>query len=466
MQVDTKVIFEQAHKLLTESKFVDSEYLFNTLLNNDRESAILLFYLATIFMKTKRQALAINLFKQSLQKQPDSAPAWCNLGYVYREELMLDEAREAFLKAIELKQDEPDFYANLGATYVAGGTPDKAIDILDKALALNTDHSVARWNVSLAYLEKGEWQKGWAAYEAGARIMDRQERTYQPENMPKWDGTPGQTVVVYGEQGIGDEIMFASMLPDLMAQCNVIIDGHPRLADIFRQSFPGVPVYGTRKDKELHWPQFHKIDAKIAIGSLGQFYRNNTTDYPGIPYLKANPLLVTKYKEKLASLGDKPKIGISWRGGIKATNLSHRFIDLNKWLPILTGIDADFISLQYNDDAKAQLDKFHADNPDIRYIHHWQDAMDDYDETAALVSNLDLIISVPQSVVHLAGALGVPTWQLTPKKAMWQMGAYGHDMPWYRCVKNYWQDDTHTWEPVIQQIKEELCSLYQMSIAA
>jgi hypothetical protein len=77
-----------------------------------------------------------------------------------------------------------------------------------------------------------------------------------------------------------------------------------------------------------------------------------------------------------------------------------------------------------------------------------------------------LIISVPQSVVHLAGALGVPTWQLTPKKAMWQMGAYGHDMPWYRCVKNYWQDDTHTWEPVIQQIKEELCSLYQMSIAA
>jgi hypothetical protein len=457
MKIKTDEIFKQAHSYLVEKKLAEAEHLFNVLLNNDNNSDTLLFYLGTCYMGMKKTGLAINLFKKALEINPNADAAWCNLGYVYRDEQLLDKARECFLKGIELKPDEPINYANLGATYVANGTPDKMLEYSAKALELDDNIMVARWNQSLAYLELGDYEKGWLNYEFGERVENRAERTYKPQNPPVWDGSKGKTVVVYGEQGIGDEIMFASILPDIMKDCKVILDAHPRLADLFRRSFPNMPVYGTRKDGELFWPGLHQIDAKVAIGTLGKYYRNKAEDFPGLPYLKADPKLYGFYKEKLEALGDKPKIGISWKGGIKNTNVSQRYIKAEQWLPLFKAVDADYISLQYTDDAPEYVQQLEQEHGII--IHHWQDMVDDYDYTAALVSNLDLVISVPQSVVHLAGALGVTTWQLTPKRAMWQMGVYGQDMPWYASVKNYWQDETYTWEPVINLIKEELCHL-------
>jgi hypothetical protein len=236
------------------------------------------------------------------------------------------------------------------------------------------------------------------------------------------------------------------------------------LYEIFRNSFPELTVYGTRKDKELAWPKYHSIDAAIPIGSLGRFYRNRKEDFPGLPYLSANEFISKKYQKKLSELSSKMKIGISWKGGTKQTNVNERYIPLEKWLPIFKEIDADFISLQYTDDAPKAIEALKNDHGIT--IHHWQDVIDDYDETAGLVSNLDFVISVPQSVVHLAGAIGIPTVQLTPKNSLWQMGAYGEDMPWYSCVKNIWQEKQGEWEFVIEKTKGMLCNLYQKSISA
>lgn len=462
MKIDLNEQLNIGIKALIDKDYDKAEGIFNALLNIKPESHVVLFYLGCAHMHKKHAQLAILLFKKALEIDKESvnnAMYWNNLGYVYREEQHDQLAIEAFKKAIDVSPENntqlADYYANLAALYVARGTPDKALPLLNKAIEMNGELPVARWNRALCYLEMGHYEEGFKEYDFGTRLEDERARDYG--GLPKWDGTPGKTVIVYGEQGMGDEIMFASMLEDLRRDCTVIFDAHPRLADIFRNSFDRMSIYGTRKDEDIYWLPFHQADAVIAIGSLGKFYRKSADDFPGDDYLLADHDIIEKYRQKLELLGSKPKIGISWKGGTKKTNVNNRIIDLEKWLPIFNAMDADFISLQYTEDAKEQVEQFEKDTG--KKIYHWQDMLNDYDETAGLVSNLDLIISVPQSVVHLAGALGVPTWQLTPKKAMWQMGVYGHNMPWYNCVKNYWQDQTETWEPVIKKVSEDLCNL-------
>jgi tetratricopeptide (TPR) repeat protein len=475
MLVSGTEIFEKATELLVAEKDLDKAFdMFNKLLNEcvhkKDHMDILLFHVGSTAMKLGWTGLAFILFKMSLEYRSNFIESFNNLGYLYKKELMEKEATHYFEKAIDLAIKNPknvpawftaEIYANLGSMYIANGTPQKAMGYFDKAIKTDENLGLAKWNRSLAYLELGNYEEGFRDYEFGERTSRSKDRNYGIDNLPFWDGTKGQTVVVYGEQGIGDEIMFASMIPDLMKDCNVILDVHPRLMDLFRLAFPTIPIYGTRKSEKVSWPQFHKVDAKIGMGSLGKFYRKKVEDFPRIPYMTADIKLVDKYFSKLKALSNRPKIGISWRGGTKETNRNSRYIPLDMWLDILK-IDADFISLQYDKDIGPEIEDFN--NKNNVKIHHWQDTLDDYDETAGLVANLDLIISVPQSVVHLAGAMGVPTVQLVPFKRLWQAGPYQQDMPWYNTVKNIWQDEKCDWKPVLNQVKENLCSLLAKSI--
>lgn len=470
LQEQCNLAIQKLEKTESRQDLEQAEDIFNALLNIDDGAAEIYFYLGTVFIKKKYYVLAEKMFRLANECNDKLFCVWNNLGYVLRENRKKVEAREAFKKAIELNPKDSDCFMNLGGVHIASGEPEKAIEYSTKALDLNPENQHALWNRALAYFEKGEYTKGWSDYDAGVRTRDRYHRFYQDiDKVPLWDGTKGKTVVVYGEQGIGDEIMFASMIPDVVRDANVIFETHPRLYKIFRDSFPDLQIYGTRKEKVIHWNKFHKIDYAIPIGSLGKFYRNKTEDFPQIPYLKADPVLNKKMQDKLNGLGEKCKIGFSWKGGTKPTNDTERHIALHKWLPIFKSINADWISLQYKDGAEEEIEKFlntkDAKDNNIK-IHHWRDIVDNYDLTCALVNNLDFVISVPQSVVHLSGALGIPTIQLTPKHALWQMGVYGQNMPWYDCVKNIWQDETLAWEPVIEKAKEDLCNLYQMSIAS
>jgi tetratricopeptide (TPR) repeat protein len=450
--------------------------LLNESIHKKCDVATLLFYLACIHTKKQHNALAILVLKEALTYKNDLIAAISNLGVLYKNAQLHTEADKCFDKVLDLVkkreevgipeelyskwlEDKADYLANKGSMLIANGTPRDAIKYFDRALECVPNHANARWNRSLACLEMGNYAEGFRDYDYGERIKKTETRFYGVPNLPEWDGSPHKTIVVYGEQGIGDEIMFASMIPDAMKHCRVIIDAHPRLSDLFRLNFPNVPVYGTRKedDQKIGWSKHHKVDAKIAMGSLGRFYRQKEEDFPKAPYLKADPMLVEKYADKLQQMGDKPKIGISWRGGVASTHAENRFIPLDLWLDILKMDQFDFISLQYNKDMADAIKYFEDTNKVC--INHWQDVLDDYDETAGLVSNLDLVISAPQSVVHLAGALGVSTWQLTPYKYMWQMGSYNKEMPWYGCTQNIWQDETCDWKPVMTKVRENLCSL-------
>ncbi len=484
MELSGDELFNKAKEMLVEGKDLDKAFhsfnlLFNSTLKENKNNDSLLFHLGAVCMKQGYNALSILLFKESMKYRENFIEAVNNIGYVYKKEQMQDKALLYFEKAKELadhypdhvsNKDKADYLTNIGSMYIANGTPQKALEYFDEALKLDEDVPLTKWNRSLANLELGNYAEGFPEYDFGERQERVKKRNYAVKDLPIWDGIPDKNKVisVYGEQGIGDEIMFASMIPDLMQDCKVVIDGHPRLADLFRNSF-NIPVYGTRKAEKITWPEHQKVDAIIGMGSLGQYYRKKKEDFPGTPYINAEPKRAEKYRAKFEEMGPKPKIGISWKGGSLETGRSDRCMSLDTWKPIFELYpEVDFISLQYDKNIGARVTKFEEENK--INLNHWQYALDDYDETAGLISNLDLIISVPQSIVHLAGAMGVPTWQLVPFKALWQCGPYGEDAPWYSSVRNFWQDEQYRpfetpWDQVINKVKEELCNLLQKSTA-
>lgn len=477
-------LYKKAQSLLEnpnpKNPWVDYEkafHWFNILLNgayeaNDPSLAALYFAVGAVSMKREHKMLALLCYQKAVEIDPKFLEAINNIAYLHKKLDHDEEAKYYFKHVLDLalemaeKDTNPEFvktlaeyYANYGSMFVGRGIPDVALEYFKEGEKYNPDCRMIKYNRSLAYLEKGEYAKGFPEFDYGDRIDRCEKRHYGKDNLPWWDGTPGKKLVVIGEQGIGDEIMFATLLPKLMKDCGVVLDAHPRLTTLFQRTFPNIDIYGTRKDESDTWGNRYDFDAKVMLGSLPRFYCKSKDDFLPNPYLKADPLLVEKYRAKLETMGDRPKIGISWRGGSKVTDLNnYRYIPLTKWLSILR-LPCDFISLQYDKDIEQGVKEFE-DKHQVS-INHWPDVLADYDETAGLVSCLDLVISVPQSVVHLAGALGTYTMQLTPKQAMWQMGCYGEKMPWYDTVASIWQKENGDWDGVLKEVENHLCSLLQ-----
>lgn len=472
----------EAYHHIEKKEFEQAESKLSYILNLHPDNPTMYYFLGCLFHDRKQFAFSVMAFEKAIAYNSDFDECYNNMAASYRQLGLMDKCKECFHRAIELasrpnylldvckgdmnksERNRADYLANLGSCYVARGTPAVALQYLNKAIEMMPGRPNSHWNAGLAYLELGDYKRGFEGYEYGDRISEDKERNYHggPKSTRWWTGPvegKRETIVVYGEQGIGDELMFASILPDVMKDANVIFECHPRLQNIFRQNFPGIPVYGTRKATQVGWLNNHKIDAKIAIGSLGKFYRQSRADFPGTPYIKCDEALLPIVADKIIDLSittQEPLIGISWKGGIGITNKGNRRIPLELWMPIFeANPNAYFISLQYDSNAQAEIDAFH-ESIGRHVIHHWQNIVDDYDLTAALLRALDMVISVPQSVVHLAGAMGVKTLQLCPKQALWQMGPYGEDMPWYHSVHNFWQESDERWEPVIEEVVELL----------
>lgn len=424
----------RAEQLRLNGELDEAMRVVNNYLNDHYEDVPALIMAGHILADAKKLGLAQGLFKLCSKLRPESSLIWSDLGFCYQEGSDLKEGEACFLKSLQRNPNNAMALNNLSQLYVNNGQPMKAIHCADKAIRLDPSLTDSHYNRGLANLQLGNWEEGWKGYEYNlGKHKWRKERTYGI--VPRWTGVKGLTIVAYGEQGLGDEISFASCIPDLMKENNVIIECDSRLGGLFARSFD-CPVYGTRYQNGIKWPHKYEIDASVAFGSLPRYYRKHDSDFPGTPYLKADPERRLMFRSLLDSLGTKKKIGISWQGGLKETASERRSMMLYDMLPILKQ-DATFISLNYRD--ADEIDTIEQ-NHDIK-VHHWPWAVEvkDYDNTAALVAELDLVISVTQSVVHLAGALGVPCWVLVPKAPMWRYQLTGDKLPWYNSVKLYRQ---------------------------
>jgi tetratricopeptide (TPR) repeat protein len=442
-----KDLWETAVALHLEEKFAPAEEIYCQLLEQNPKNSGLLATLGSLYSQTNKIGLGIHFLQAAVDEGMDDPDVYTNLALALQKSGQREKAAVYYEKSIA-GESTPEALTNYSGLFIESGNPEKCIALCEKAIKGNPDMPIAHWNLALALLGEGHWDRAWDEHEWGLKPKClREDRAVL--DIPVWDGTPGKTVTVYGEQGLGDEIMFASMLPDLLKTNPVVLECHPRLETLFKKSFPGMPVYGTREAMEVSWPLEHQLDYRIAIGSLGKFYRRSRDAFPGTPYLKADAL----------PKGEKFRVGISWKGGgAKMGRVQKRSVPLTWWKPILETPNVEFVSLQYGIGKEEDLDVMDALGYDIKRFPE-ADAKDYY-ETARLVSSCDLVITICTSVVHVAGALGVPCWVLTPKNPAWRYQNKG-GMPWYRSVRLYRSPDVEqpAWRPVVDLIGADLDEL-------
>lgn len=389
--------------------------------------------------------------RQFVKRQ--KAECLMGIGLCYRYEDNKTLAQRAFEQGLALAPDHPDLHANIGCMYVNDGRPEGGIRWLTKALEIEPTHPEAKFNLGLLQLEMANWKEGFANYDEGSHRKNGLGRTYtHPDGrtLPMWDGSAGKRIVAYGEQGVGDEIMFASCVPDLVKVSEkVVLDCHPRLKTLFERSF-GVECHGTRKNHEyLDWDvASYQFNARSPIGSLPRHFRANG-EFPRTPYLKTGRNAVV---DALPGF----KIGIGWTGGYKETRAKLRSIPLQEFGPLL-GMNATFVSLQYTQCAEEIAYIERKFGKKIHQFDFVTDQKSDYDLTAEVVNSLDLVISVNTSAIHLAGALGKECWTLTPDKPAWRYTTTtGEVMPWYGSVRQFRQDRGEAWAQVIARVCAEL----------
>lgn len=343
-------------------------------------------------------------------------------------------------------------WVNLGTLYEEGGQLERALECYEAALARDPESARAHFNRALLLLLRGDYSSGLAEYEWRWRLPEFRERRYERrgKRLPKWRGEHGQSVLVYGEQGIGDEILFASCVPDLAALSRqVVLNCDPRLEALFRRSFPSARVHGARFKERPDWVDDYELDASVAIGDLPRFFRSTPDRCPGTPYLHARG---REAGDRAAPRGAAPRIGIAWTGGTPETGSARRSLALPALLPLFKSVRATWISLEHRnrDGEIAELERAHG----IRILAPEEARSRNYDETAALVNGLDLVISVTTALVHLAGALGKECWVLVPPNPRWWYGLEGETTFWYRSIRLFRQ--IGAWDGPIGEVAKRL----------
>lgn len=410
--------------------------------------------LVELLDRMQRHDEARQLCMDVLERDADHGVARAALGFLHlKRDLRPDKALVCFDRALATGLRDASLCANRGIALQDLGRLDEAVESYDEALVLEPDHTLARFHRSLARLMRGEFSTAWDDYELRLASVDRQ---LPPCELPMWDGQPSQDeILVYGEQGIGDEIMFASCLPDLLRICSkVTIACNAKLAPLFRRSFAAARVLEWGEAKTLVANGSAEWKQMVAIGSLPRHFRRNLEAFPRqTGYLRADPELVTEYRQRLASLGAGLKVGLSWRGGTDKTRRALRSVELAQLQTLFDLPDVRFVNLQY--DSRA-TDEDLEPLVESGIVVDWRDALADYERTAALVESLDVVVSVCTAVIHLAGALGRPTLIMAPYSPEWRYGIAGGGMPWYPSVHIERQRTPRAWVEVIASVRDRL----------
>jgi tetratricopeptide (TPR) repeat protein len=368
----------------------------------------------------------------------------------------MPSAITACRKALALRPEQAEIHVTLGSALFDSGNVDEAMATLRRALKLNRESVAAHYNLGLINLIRGKYREGWEQFDYRFRLP--KNRSWRPCE-PRWNGSAlrGRTLLVMREQGLGDEIMYASCYGDVIASAKkCFFECDPRLEPLLSRSFPNATflplqdlVTRVASDPGV------SVDVRSYAGSLPRYVRGSLRDFPRHHgYLKADPQRIQYWRERLGALGGGLKAGISWRGGTSVTKRGRRSFALTDLSSLLSVAGVQWVNLQYGErrDDIAQLHNEHGIT-----INDWPEAIDGgYDETAALVSALDLVISVCTSVIHLTGAVGNAAWVLAPHVPEWRYGLAGESMPWYPSVRLFRQPAPDAWHPVIIEVREQL----------
>jgi tetratricopeptide (TPR) repeat protein len=423
----------------------------------DPESSTALVTLGMALIGQGRPAEAEVELRRALQIKPRSLIGRLQLCEALRMAGRIDEVRRELDRVREMTPDNPDRHLHLG---VLAQEFDRdfhaALEHFRAAQKLAPQVAGPFLNEALLRLTTGEFgREVWDLYEWRKKAPSRLEG-YLKVTLPEWDGSrlSAGELLVYGEQGLGDELMFTSILPQALAVApRLRFAAQPRLSSLFARSFPEVDVFAWDRSGP---PDTGSAKFASAIGSLARYFRCSAQEFPQHPgYLKPDPQRLETMRARLGTLGTERKIGIAWRGGVPSTRQARRSLSLAQLAPILQRPGYRWINLQYGAVEKELDEVQSATGVRIERLH---DATQDFEESAALISALDLVISVCSTTVHLAGALGQRVWVMAPLAAEWRYGVSGSHMLWYPSAEVFRQPRAGDWDSVIAQIGARLDS--------
>jgi FKBP-type peptidyl-prolyl cis-trans isomerase 2 len=377
------------------------------------------------------------------------AEAHYNLGIAFKDKGQPDEAVQCFQRVLQLNPNHAGAYYNFGGMLVFKGKYDEALWCYRKALELKPDYPEAQWNIALINLLQGKFGEGWKGYEWRWQLKDISiTRTF---SQPRWDGSDitGRTILLYAEQGFGDTIQFIRYAP-LVAQrgAKVIIECQKELTSLLQN------VEGIQK-VVANGESLPGFDMQCPLLSLPMIFGTTIENIPAhIPYVTANANSVQKWKDKVLKNASKLNVGLVWSGDPDNSKIRDKSFPLDTFLPLAKIDNISFYSLQKGNSAKEAINP-----PGGMRISDYTEEIADFSDTAALIQNLDTIISVDTAVAHLAGALGKPVWTLLPFAPDWRWMLEREDSPWYPTMRLFRQPSPGDWESVIVRIKEALKEL-------
>ncbi len=383
--------------------------------------------------------LALASYRTAIALRPDYAEAHYNLGITFKEQGRTEDSVACYREAIALRPDYQEAHYNLGNSFRDLRQLDAAIASYRRAIELRPDFPDAHQNVALALLAQGDLAAGWTEYEWRWKTSQLSEAD-RDFTQPQWRGerAEGQTLLIHAEQGFGDTIQFCRYAASAAARgLRVILEVQEPLVRLLRDT-PGVDDVIHRGDVlpafDLHCPML----------SLPFALRTTLSTIPATPsYLTADAALTERWRTRL---GPGPRIGVAWAG--KPSNLSdrRRSIAPDRLAPLFALSGLRFVSLQHSG----------ARPPSNHQLIDCMDEMTDFAETAALIANLDLVISVDTAVAHLAAALGKPVWLLDRFDACWRWLDGRRDSPWYPSLRLYRQPRPGDWDSVLAEVARDL----------
>jgi tetratricopeptide (TPR) repeat protein len=396
-----------------------------------------LYCIGSVMLKVGRNVQAQQFLRRVAELMPRDFRSWGNLSISCAEMHRYEEAIQFAEKALALKKDRQT-WADASFAHTTAGNWAQGRSYAVEALKCDPEFKDAQFHLANCDLAEQRWVEGWRGFKASEGTKWRKLHTYG--NTVEWQGEPGAVVMVTGEQGLGDEVMMAGVIPDAIKACTkFIFDCDPRAHALFARSFPGAVVVPTRHSKTVALPvapTHHKT-----LFGLAELFRQRNEDFPRKPYLTANPDYRRMFKALFAG---RKTVGIAWSGGFPRTGQVERTAGLTAFLPLLREEpETMFVSLQYRDDA-AEVLAFEQKTGCKVHRFPWVMASpdglkQDTDLYAAFIAELDEVVGVHTTSLHIASALGVPTTTLTHRGSGWRYAP--DEMLWYPPTTRLWKKD-------------------------
>jgi len=452
-------VFEQALAHHKSGELLEAAMRYREAIRLDPENAEAHHNLAGVLQDQGWVNDAIEELETALKLRPDYAEAHYNLGNLLHKQDRFKEAVRHYRRAVALQPKLGPAHNNLANVLKEIGEFDAAREHYDRALALDPHNTDARFNRAILMLLRGDLKDGRREHESRFLRKDLGHRVF-PASFPPWDGSdPAErSLFVYAEQGVGDEVMYASSIPLLVERAErCVVQCDPRLADLFKRSFPSAQIVGApREENPELLRSLGKIDAQVAAGSLPMLLQIGTPDSPvTAPYLRPDPNKVTVWRRRFASLGGRANVGIAWRSLGDVKERAARTIALERWEPILQAPEVNFVNVQYGPTSQEVASVRERSGV---AIHDWEDLdrFKDLDGLAAQLAALDLVITIDNSTAHLAGAVGTPTWILLPFVPDWRWMLNVTATPWYPHTRLVRQRSRGEWNDVIERVADAL----------